>query len=284
MTTVDVSTSTPARKIQHPIIDGFRVCNRCQQNKPIDEYYLDKRRNEYFGYCNICRLEKCRSNKKIYKQKKIESDHAAWKRYCYEEQVKIAKRKAEIAGKDYRPWGHGEALQDKLIEKAYDRLAEQNARDAFKWWFAKKTDEQVAAWYEATGKPWLNPRLGLSNARQAMFRLKIDKHFNTKCKIGSQVRNYMKKYHNGSVGFRYVKRLCGIDIPELSRHLERQFTKGMTWDKFFQGEISIDHIIPVSSFDFSKDEDIKACWSLPNLRPMWLKENIQKSNKILTLL
>jgi hypothetical protein len=42
----------------------------------------------------------------------------------------------------------------------------------------------------------------------------------------------------------------------------------------------IDHIIPVSSFDFVKPEQIKECWSLKNLKPLEKIENIKKGKKI----
>jgi hypothetical protein len=42
----------------------------------------------------------------------------------------------------------------------------------------------------------------------------------------------------------------------------------------------IDHIIPVSAYDFSNTEDIKRCWNPRNLRIISVEENIKKSNKI----
>ena len=66
-------------------------------------------------------------------------------------------------------------------------------------------------------------------------------------------------------------------------HLEKQFLSGMTWDNY--GDWHIDHIIPKSSFKYASFEDpeFRECWSLSNLRPLWGKENIQKSDKILFL-
>jgi hypothetical protein len=70
--------------------------------------------------------------------------------------------------------------------------------------------------------------------------------------------------------------LVGYGADELRRHLERQFSKGMSWDNF--GEWHIDHIVPISRFTFSssEDEQFKQCWSLTNLRPLWARENISK--------
>jgi len=76
----------------------------------------------------------------------------------------------------------------------------------------------------------------------------------------------------------------GYSIDELRIHLERQFTKGMNWEVFNQGKIHIDHILPQASFDLSNPDEWRSCWALPNLRPMWAKQNVAKRAKIETLL
>lgn len=78
--------------------------------------------------------------------------------------------------------------------------------------------------------------------------------------------------------------LVDYSLDDLKRHIERQFTKGMSWENM--GEWHIDHIVPVASFSFSSPEELefKACWSLANLRPMWAEENQRKSAKRIFLI
>lgn len=78
--------------------------------------------------------------------------------------------------------------------------------------------------------------------------------------------------------------LVDYSLDDLKRHIERQFTKGMSWENM--GEWHIDHIVPVASFSFSSPEEpeFKACWSLANLRPMWAEENQRKSAKRIFLI
>jgi len=99
-------------------------------------------------------------------------------------------------------------------------------------------------------------------------------------RVAFYIRDSIRKGYQSSV----VKNATGFSINQLKRHLERQFTKGMTWEVFNTGAIHIDHIIPISNFDLSNPDEVKACWELSNLRPMWAKDNIRKSAKVLTLL
>jgi hypothetical protein len=69
------------------------------------------------------------------------------------------------------------------------------------------------------------------------------------------------------------------DLSELMGHLETQFTSGMSWSNY--GEWHVDHIIPISSFNFNNYEEFESCWSLSNLQPLWGSENISKNNKII---
>lgn len=66
---------------------------------------------------------------------------------------------------------------------------------------------------------------------------------------------------------------------DLMKHLEKQFTEGMTWENY--GKWHIDHIKPVTAFKFNsyKDKEFKECWSLSNLQPLWASDNIRKGNK-----
>jgi hypothetical protein len=69
--------------------------------------------------------------------------------------------------------------------------------------------------------------------------------------------------------------LVGYSVAELREHLERQFLPGMTWERFFGGEIHIHHIIRRSDFQYAspEDENFRKCWALSNLCPLWEYEN-----------
>lgn len=82
-------------------------------------------------------------------------------------------------------------------------------------------------------------------------------------RIAHSTRNRIQQ----CIGAKKKGKLSRLDwsIPELVTHLERQFTKQMTWDNY--GTYwHIDHILPVASFDHTDEAQFKACWGLPNLR------------------
>ena len=73
--------------------------------------------------------------------------------------------------------------------------------------------------------------------------------------------------------------LVDFTRDELKEHLESQFTDGMSWDNM--SEWHIDHIRPVSSFNYDSTEhpDFKKCWALNNLQPLWAEDNLRKNDK-----
>jgi hypothetical protein len=75
--------------------------------------------------------------------------------------------------------------------------------------------------------------------------------------------------------------LLGCDINFFLDYLEKQFDENMNWDNYGQYGWHIDHIIPCSAFDLTKEEEQKKCFHYTNLQPLWWSENLKKSKKII---
>lgn len=73
--------------------------------------------------------------------------------------------------------------------------------------------------------------------------------------------------------------ILGCSFEEFRTHMERQFTKGMSWDLI--SKIHIDHIIPISSA--KTGEDVVRLFHFSNLRPLWAVDNMKKGARIITL-
>ena len=80
-------------------------------------------------------------------------------------------------------------------------------------------------------------------------------------------KKYLKKSKTRSI--------LGADFPEVKKHIEGRFTKGMSWKNY--GEWHIDHIYPLSWCDTEEEVFIYSHYS--NLQPLWAEDNLNKSDK-----
>ena len=73
--------------------------------------------------------------------------------------------------------------------------------------------------------------------------------------------------------------LLGCDMKFLRKYIEGLFKDGMSWENY--GEWQIDHIIPCSKFDLTKESEQQKCFHYTNLQPLWKEDNLSKGNKII---
>ena len=159
--------------------------------------------------------------------------------------------------------------------------------------YYKNNKEEISEWY----KNWANDN------REYLRKLHSDWREENKEHVNKYKRDYERtrraenpKYRLGIrtrtavwqlLKERGVKKtnktfsLLGYTIEELMTHLEKQFTEGMTWDNY--GEWHVDHIRPMTSFNFtsSDDPEFKECWDLSNLQPLWWNDNLSKGPRYL---
>lgn len=77
-----------------------------------------------------------------------------------------------------------------------------------------------------------------------------------------------------------TEEMLGCTTKDLQKHLESKFTKGMTWGNYGFRGWHVDHIIPLSSFDLSKEKQRKKAFHYTNLQPLWAKDNLKKHAKM----
>ena len=85
----------------------------------------------------------------------------------------------------------------------------------------------------------------------------------------SQKRNIYNKPTN-------TNKILGADYETIKYYMENKFNDGMNWGN--HGKWHIDHITPLASA--KKNELIKLC-HYTNLQPLWAKDNMIKSEKII---
>jgi hypothetical protein len=73
--------------------------------------------------------------------------------------------------------------------------------------------------------------------------------------------------------------IVGIEINDLKRHIEKQFTKGMNWENYGMYGWHIDHIIPLCSAN--DENELLKLFHYTNLQPLWAEDNLKKNGRIL---
>lgn len=72
----------------------------------------------------------------------------------------------------------------------------------------------------------------------------------------------------------------GCDRGTFTTHISSLFQPGMTWENYGFYGWHIDHISPVSSFNLTDKEQIRACFHYTNLQPLWARDNWRKGSKL----
>ena len=136
-----------------------------------------------------------------------------------------------------------------------------------------------ARYFESPAGKATRRRYQRSQKGRAYFRRASSLHYQANkldCSISTGINRSLKGRKNGF----HWEDLVGFTLNDLILHLEKQFTNGMTWENY--GEWHIDHIIPITAFNFHSvnDYDFKRCWALSNLQPLWRVDNEHKSDKV----
>ena len=110
------------------------------------------------------------------------------------------------------------------------------------------------------------------------YKRKTDLKYNLGSKMSRAIRSSLK---NGKNGYHWED-LVGYTSNNLIKRLIKTIPNGYSWNDFLEGKLHIDHIIPISAFNFSTSEhtDFKRCWALKNLHLLPAEENYKKSNKL----
>lgn len=99
-------------------------------------------------------------------------------------------------------------------------------------------------------------------------------------KIRENLRTRIRGALRGNQKSQKTESLLGCTINFFREHFKNQFSIDMTWEKFLNSEIHIDHIKPCASFDLSIDSEQHKCFHYTNLQPLWAIDNLKKGAKL----
>lgn len=217
-----------------------RICSQCKFKKILSEFS----KNKYMKFCRGYTCKKCFNiYAKSYRIKNRKKINKNLKKYYqkHKEKIKKANRKYYQKHKEYR--------------HKQDRIYYKNHREERKK-YCKENREKINK-YESK-------------------KYYSDKNFNIAMKLRARLRGVLKNKDKYSS----VIKMLGCSFIDFKKYFKSKFTKGMTWKKFMQGKIHIDHIKPLSSFNLSIEKNqYKAC-HFSNIQPLWAKDNLTKSKKV----
>ena len=165
---------------------------------------------------------------------------------------------------------HSAAYAKEYYQKNKRRVADQqkNNKDEIK--------ARAARYYLLNKDRILNLTEEKKEARRQYWRNQYanDEMFKFKCKLRRLMTGAFKRIQQNKPTD--TESLLGCSWIEAKEHFESLFEEGMTWSN--HGEWHIDHIIPLSSAN-TEEEVLKLC-HYTNLQPLWIEENLKKSNKL----
>lgn len=238
--------------------DG-KICTKCGQWKSLEDYPKAKRMKDG-------RRSSCKSCEK--------SRNAVWRA---ENPEKMAAAKANwIANNPDKAKESAKSSREKRKDEAkeYNRIWKESNPDYFAQYREENKDkrrEYNRQWHQD------NPE----KAKQKARRNYLSNRTSPAARLSTNMKSGISKaISRGSKRGRRTFDLLGYTIDELRAHLERLFHPGMTWENY--GEWHVDHVTPVSAFNYETPDDIdfKRCWALSNLQPLWAIDNLKKSAKI----
>lgn len=246
--------------------EKIRACTSCGEEKSIQSFRQTVNRHgkaNYLRQCKSCENEKSKKYRSAI-PKDVKSAYARSYREKNRETY-LAKRRAwDCAWR--RRVGMQERVQVTQREPRLDKdMVSFDAR-------------HIRALRHVAEKTL--PQYGWTAAEMCTWRQRNDPRYVVNQRMRVQIRKALQSKKAG----RRWEEMVGYTVKDLITHIERQLPRGWTINEFLANGWHIDHIVPKSTFDVSCPEQLRACWSLPNLQPLSAKANMSKGAKRLKLL
>lgn len=225
------------------------------KDKIIQKVELFRHRNKIKNSNSILDDSKQKYCGKCYTTKKVSDFHRSfsmsdgcvpWCKIC------VAKYDKEYRQKNI--------TKIRLQKKSYSIINKEKFKTYHKQW-RQRNKEKVSSY-----------------AQKGRLRILSHPTQNLSCHMSHAIYMSLMANKNG----KHWEGIVGYTTSQLKRHLQSQFTNGMTWQNYSKYGWHIDHIIPKSFFEYNSPDDVefKMCWRLENLRPLWWRENLSKGCKL----
>lgn len=190
-----------------------------------------------------------------------ETDEEFNRRYDreYHEKHKESRNK-QNSDSYYRNWDKRRETATREYAANTEEILEKN----------KKWKDENPEWVEAYEEGYLPRRRELRKLRRAM-----DPNERIKDACRTRIGYILKKF--GVPKFDHTFELIGCTPDFFKSFLEAQFSEGMSWDNY--GDWEIDHVIPVSKFTLTDQQQRRNAFHYSNCKPLWKIENRMKNDR-----
>lgn len=248
-----------------------KTCSACGQQKPLNQDHWYYARGRAVHICKICHNAK--SKVRYSKNKEVQLAKVREKRNA---NIEFVREKERIYGETYRTRN-----RERINARNKERYVEN----------PEVFSERIRRYKEGNPERYAELRRVADKRRRERdietAREKKRAHARKRASridvvLGNTIRSALHFHlrRNKAKKMRQSKLITGWTIPELMTHLEVLFEDGMSFANY--GDWHIDHIIPVSAVKFTDENDpiFRMIWALPNLAPLWAKDNLSKTSNV----
>jgi len=277
---------------------NLKVCRSCNIEKLISDFYKNQASKDGLQpNCKEC-CKKLRQEYYYRNWEKLKAKREAVKKLKPSLTCSITQTKVCCICKERQSWSgfHKNKANKDGMERKCRACSSQLAR--------ARRQRKLEEYRAKESKRRENKRESLNNYARKYYRTNLEKrraaakevykrgkkrkfervreryHTEPMFKLNQCTRRAIGHCLKGKKNRKRWSRLVGYSATELQNHIESLFTEGMSWEQYLNGQISIDHKVPLSLFTFKGPEDpqFRACWSLDNLQPMWKQKNLEKND------
>jgi len=256
-----------------------KICSECHKEKlatPEYFHFQSKEKGTFVGKCKECRGRKekykweitietgikecslCKINKNVEsfpKNKNYKDGYSASCIKCYDLHY-IQPKKNEKKEYDKERYGNN---REEIIQKTKQYVIDN----------VEKVIEYKKNYYEKN-KEDIKEKVRVSHNR----RRKEEPLFKLKTQMRLWIYRFIKNKSESS------EKIIGCTPIFLKEYIEQLWQPGMTWENWSPTGWHVDHIIPLSSG--KTESELLKLNHYTNLKPLWAKDNLAKSNKILS--
>lgn len=224
----------------------MKKCSKCLEIKDFSDFRKDRQKKDgLHPHCKDCIALKA-------------------KEYYSNNKSKLLSRSKEYSLKN---------KETRKIKRKEYHLKNKEMVNAKGRQYYKENKDKYQEYYR-NNKELVNKR----NVKYRVNRYKNDINFKLVSLLRGRLTDAIRgNFKNGSA----IEDL-GCSIEEFKLYIESKFQEGMTWDNHGLYGWHIDHIIPLSSFDLTDNEQLKKAVHYTNLQPLWAEDNLKKGNRVLT--